>query len=86
MAYFTFTAGVQVQEVRQLKQTLITAKNVALNIQRQNAEMTLAQMQAQFGVDAALTEAQWESTINAIVTLLDNQAVLDLIGKVGFST
>ena len=86
MAYFTFTTAPQTNEVRQLKQTLITAKNVAANIQRQNVEMTLAQMQAQFGVDAALTELQWEGTINAIVTLLADQAVLDLIGKVGFST
>lgn len=87
MPYFVFNRGAaQSGEVVQLKQSLITAKNLALNIQRQNAEMTLQDMQAQFGIDTDLTEVQWETTINDIVTLLDDAAVLNLIGKVGFSS
>jgi len=86
MAYFEFTGTApQVQEVKALKQTLVTAYNLALNIQRQNNEMALADMQAQFGVDVDLTEVQWETTIKDVVTALEGSGVQNLITKVGFT-
>jgi len=86
MAYYEFTGTApQIQEVKQLKQTLITALNLAHNIQRQSAQMDLTDMQAQFGVDADLTAVNWTTTINDVVTALEGTGVQNLITKVGFS-
>lgn len=85
MPYFTFTNKPQIDRVRRLKAILIEAHGLAVEIQRQNTQMTLTDMQNQFGVPAELTEAAWETTVNDVVTALESTAVQNMIAKVGFS-
>lgn len=87
MAYFTFNGNAaQNQLPRQLKSSLETSLGIALRIQAQNAQMTEADMQAQWGVPVGLTEAQWETLINNLVTSLQSASVTALTTQMGFST
>jgi len=88
MAYFEFTGTApQTQQVRQLKQSLLTAKELGQRIQAQSAQMTLAQAQSQWGVPASgLTLVQWQGVIDDIVTALDAVAITNLTEQVGFTT
>lgn len=43
-------------------------------------------MQAQWGVPVGLTEAQWETLINNLVTSLQSASVTALTTQMGFST
>jgi len=84
MAFFEINqAANQAQELRGLKQSLITAYNLARNIQRQMDEMTHAQQQSQFGIPASLPELSFETTINNVVTALEASSITDLISKLG---
>lgn len=87
MAYFTFdSTAPQARKVQKLREYLVFAQNLAEEIAAQNAEMDLADAQAQFGVDAGLTDVQWETTINDIVTALNAVAVTNLVNRVGFTS
>ena len=84
MAFFEInTSAQQAQELRGLKQSLITAINLSANIQRQMAQMTHAQQQSQFGIPAGLSEAAFETTINDVATALDAVAIQNLVSQLG---
>lgn len=84
MAFFELNySAQQAQELRALKQSLITAINLSANIKRQMEQMTHAQQQSQFGIPAELSEAAFESTINDVVTALDAPAIQNLISQMG---
>ena len=74
----------QSQDLRQLKQTLVTSGNLARHIQRQMAEMSDAQLEAQFGIPTAAV-APFRTNVDAIVTALDAAAVQNIMAKLGFS-
>lgn len=87
MAYFEFNGEApQTQTVRRLKHALLLAKELSEQAQAQNANMTLAQMQAQFGLPTAASETDWENLINAIVTAVNATAVTNFTTQVGFTT
>jgi len=88
MAFFTFNgASAQNQQARQLKSSLQTARELAERIQVQTAQMTLAQAQEQFGLPASgLTLAQWQTTIDNIVTALNSASVTAYTDQVGFNS
>lgn len=87
MTYYVFTGDApQNQTLRRLKDSLLAAKEAADRINAQNPNMTLAQMQAQFGVDASLTEVQWETLISNLVTALADAAITNITTALGFST
>lgn len=88
MAFFTFNgSAAQNQQARQLKNSLIVAKELAERVQAQTAQMTLAQAQEQFGLPASgITLAQWQTTIDNIVAALNSASVTAYTDQVGFST
>ena len=67
--------------ILELKSVLVRALTVAEQLQRESGEMTEAQMQAQYGIDA--TQAQWDTTINGVVTALQATAVENYISQLG---
>lgn len=88
MAYFEFNGNApQTQQMRQLKQSLLTAKELAERVQAQTAQMTLAQAQAQWGVPASgMTLVAFQGVIDDIVTALEATAVTNLTTQIGFTT
>jgi hypothetical protein len=88
MAYFEFNGNApQTAQIRQLKQSLLTAKELAERVQAQTAQMTLAQAQAQWGVPTSgLTLAQFQGVIDGIVTALAAAEITNLTNQVGFTT
>lgn len=88
MAYHIFSATApQNQNLRQLKQTLATARNLAQIIKRQNDNMSAADKTAQWGVPGTLNEAQWDATIDGLLATgegLDEQAIVNFISLLGF--
>ena len=88
MAFFTFNGNAaQTQQARQLKSSLIVAKELAERVQAQTAQMNLTQAQEQFGLPASgLTLAQWQTTIDNIVTALNAASVTAYTDQIGFST
>jgi Fe2+ transport system protein B len=85
MAYVIAQTAPQTQDLRQLKQTLVTARNLAGHIQRQMQQMTDAQLEAQFGVPTAAVSA-FRTNIDGIVTALDAQNIQNIMASLGFST
>lgn len=65
----------------ELKSVLVRALTVAEQLQRESGEMTEAQMQAQYGITA--TQAQWDATVDGVVTALGATAVQNFISQLG---
>lgn len=88
MAYFSFNGSApQTQQMRQLKQSLQTARELAERVQSQTAQMTLAQAQEQWGVPASgLTLVQFQGVIDGIVTALATADITAYTDQVGFTT
>ena len=68
-------------KVMGLKSSLVASLVEARQIQRESAEMTEAQIQSHYGFSG--TEAQWNTTINGVVTALEAQAVENYISQLG---
>ena len=82
MAHFALSASApQRTDALGLKSNLVTALNIALQIQRETLEMTEAQIQTQYGFSGS--QAVWQTTINGIVTALQAAAVTNYISKLG---
>jgi hypothetical protein len=83
MAFFPIDRNANAaNNVLELKSVLVRAIAVAEQLQRESAEMTEAQMQAQYGL-TGLTQAQWNTTINGLVTALAATAVDNYISQLG---
>ena len=67
--------------VMSLKSSLVASLNTALQIQRESGEMTEAQIQSHYGFSG--TQAQWDATINGVVTALEAAAVENYISQLG---
>ena len=63
------------------KSTLVSARNNFEQMQRESAEMTEAQIQSHYGFPG--TAAQWNVTIDGIVTALNVAAVDNYISQLG---
>lgn len=86
MAYFVFdAAAVQAADLKELQSVLNRARAISARIVAQNANMTLTQKQAQFGVPAELSEAAWNSTINGVDTALAATSINAFVDQAGFS-
>ena len=88
MAFHVFSANApQNQNLRQLKQNLATAYNLAQIIKRQNDQMSAADKTAQWGMPGTLTEAQWDATIDGLLAAnagLNEAAIQNFISQLGF--
>ena len=82
MTYFALSASApQRTNALGLKSNLVTALNIALQVQRETSEMTEVQIQDQYGFSG--TQAQWTATINGIVTALQATAIENFISQIG---
>lgn len=82
MAFFPIDRNANsANNVLELKSVLVRALTVSEQLQRESGEMTEAQMQAQYGITA--TQAQWNATINGVVTALEAAAVDNFISQLG---
>lgn len=70
-------------EPQALKQDLVKSLNKALEIQRQAAQMSDAQIETQYGVPTAAVAA-FRSNIDDIVTALQSSSVTNIISSLGF--
>lgn len=69
------------QEVRQLVQALRTARSAANNLDDLAANMAAGQMATVFGVpDTNFTEAQFNTNLDNLVTVLNDTTVDNFIG------
>ena len=67
--------------VLELKSILVRGLAVAEQLQRESAEMTEAQMQAQYGITA--TTAEWNGVLNGVVTAMQAAAIETYISSLG---
>ena len=64
-----------------LKSSLVASLVEARQVQRESGQMTEAQIQAHYGFSG--TEAQWNTTIDGVVTALEAAAVENYISQLG---
>ena len=67
--------------VLNLKSNLVGALVVAQQMQRESGEMTEVQIQSHYGFGG--TQAQWNNTINGVVTALQAAAVENYMSQLG---
>jgi hypothetical protein len=83
MAFFPVDRNANASNnVLEMKSILVRGIAVAEQLQRESAEMTEAQIQAQYGL-TGLTQAAWNTTINGLVTALQAAAVENYISQLG---
>lgn len=82
MAFFPIDRNANsANNVLELKSILVRALAVSEQLQRETAEMTEAQMQAQYGITA--TQAQWNGVLNGVVTAIQAAAIDTYISSLG---
>ena len=82
MAFFPINRNANSSNnVLEMKSILVRGIAVAEQMQKETAQMTEAQMQAQYGITA--TTAQWNSVLNGVVTALQATAVETYISSLG---
>lgn len=82
MAFFPIDRNANsANNVLSLKSTLVASLNTALQIQRESVEMTEVQILAHYGFGG--TQAQWNTTINGVVTALQAAAIENCISQLG---
>jgi len=82
MAFFPIDRNAAASNnVLEMKSILVRGLAVAEQMQRETAQMTEIQMQAQYGITA--TTAQWNGVLNGVVTALQAAAVETYISSLG---
>jgi len=82
MAFFPIDRNAPASNnVLEMKSILVRGIAVAEQMQKETAQMTEIQMQAQYGITA--TTAQWDAVLDGVVTALQAAAVETYISSLG---